>query len=424
MPYSTFLNADLAPQLKGMIIRAGAAPGDAVLAQADTAAHSLKLLGIRIDDVAPGNSGTFNSLLEPGPRVRLAAPATKSDIIYLSDTTPGLGTTTAPVSPAISISIGICYEPVSEMGVDYASIIPIIALGGGGTPVISLTAKGDLLSHDGSAMAIVPIGGVAGQVLTVVPAAPCGLLWQNVPNPGWVTAYDLDFRTLPDQALPSNGAVTVNGTPMTVFNRANAQTFAVQNGNGLYIRCSTANTDNTTNRADAPGMYAKFTDLNPLLGFANWHEVWARYLISQPHVPNANYEWAMCGLLTVPSSYVPSNMNGFRVARGYNNGMGCEAYAHYGSGAAQSTYGWTANASAYDVIGMKISGGQIEHYIGQSIAGDFPDVSAMNFIGRSNIFGITAAPTFDGMCSWWSVMSGNTAGNSDLMLKKLLVQYR
>lgn len=421
MAYASFINANVGTQSRGTIVRAGA-PGQCLLAQADILANAQKLLGVRLGDVLSGASGPFGSFCEPGARIRLAAPANINDVIYLSAATPGVGTTTPP---SIPIALGICYEVVNISGVDYADIIPIVVQSGSGGSIV-FTAKGDLPSYDGSAVLIVPLGTVPGQVLMVDPGAPVGFSWQALSNPlGWSTAYSVDFSTLPNQTISADGAVTIDGKTFYAFNKANSQTFAVQNGSGLYIRCSAANTTLTTNVSTFPGLYAKFTDLTGLLETANWSECWVWFMFSQPHVPNANYEWAAGRIITVPSSYTPANLNGFSLARGYGTGgMGYQAFAHFGTGATVSAKGWVNSATVFDVMAFHLIGGQVEHYLGQSVAGAFPNRTALQLMGRTSLFGTAAVPTYDGFCASFGVMSGNTAAASDLMMMKMLVQYR
>jgi len=122
MAYASFSNANITTQFAGMIVRAGAAPGDALLALADSLPNIASILGVRQEDVLAGANGRIGGFAEPGTRVRMDAAPAIGNIIYLSDSTPGVGTITPPL---ITAPLGICYEVAVIAGVNYASITPI-----------------------------------------------------------------------------------------------------------------------------------------------------------------------------------------------------------------------------------------------------------------------------------------------------------
>lgn len=119
MSFGLFTNADAVTQQKGMIVRRGATGSACLLAQADTAAHRADLLGTRYASVAAGSSG-FVSGFEDGCWVKLDAAAPSGSVIYLSDTTPGIGTATPPVS--FILPLGYAYQVINEGGGSYAVV--------------------------------------------------------------------------------------------------------------------------------------------------------------------------------------------------------------------------------------------------------------------------------------------------------------
>ncbi len=122
MPYASFQNANIVTQSRGMIVRGGLAT-QCLLAQADSIANVFGLLGTRIADVLAGASGQINGFTG-NTLVRMDAAPAVGALVYVSPTTPGVGTTTPPSLP---VAIGICYAALLDGGINYAFVTPIVA---------------------------------------------------------------------------------------------------------------------------------------------------------------------------------------------------------------------------------------------------------------------------------------------------------
>ena len=297
--------------------------------------------------------------------------------------------------------------------------------------MVTLSAKGDLISYNGVAPIVVPVGTVTGQVPTVDPGSPVGWSWQAQLSSyaaSFSTAYAVDFSTLPAANLLTggDGTKTINTKPWTLVNSVNAQTCYLNDGThaGLYMRCNTNNVNNNNANLAGVALYIPFTTILASLAFNDWSELWLMYMITQPHVPNATYEYAEAGVITTPTSYAAANLNRFRLGNGYG-GLGKyvgQTQLTFAGGS--STYqGGFATASVYDVLAVRIIGSLVETYYGQSVGGAFPALSTLLLSARSCIGG-AGLLVFDGWQAWVSVTSSNSAGNSDLLLQKLQILVR
>jgi hypothetical protein len=241
MPLASYLNADAVTQEAGTVIRTAAVSGTCVLASADTTGNSSNLLGVRLDDVTAGAAGTIGAF-EPGIRVLMTSEPSVGDLIYLADDGSGRGVI---VAPDLEIKIGICYRPSNVGGKWYANLtiesapggtsgdfIPtsekgtpngVATLGSDGLvpenelPSVGLTAKGDLLTSDGSALARLPVG-ANGQILLSRPAAPLGIAWEDNPSANSGETWEGFFQ-----------AAFGNGDPNLYWEK----TYGYQNGTAL-----------------------------------------------------------------------------------------------------------------------------------------------------------------------------------------------
>ena len=298
--------------------------------------------------------------------------------------------------------------------------------------VVTFSAKGDLISYNGAAPVVVPVGTVSGQVPTVDPGSPFGWSWQAQLSSyaaSFSTAYAVDFSALPSANLLTggDGIKTINAKPWTLANSVNAQTCYLNDGThaGLYMRCNTNNVNNNNANLAGVAMFIPFTTIAASLALNNWSELWLMYMITQPHVPNATYEYIESGVITTPTSYAAANLNRFRLGNGYG-GLGKyvgQMQVTFTGGA--STYaGGFATAAVYDVLCIRLIGGMVESYYGQSVGGAFPALSTLLFSARSTIGGAAGIVTLDGWQCWFSVTASNVAGASDLLLQKMQILVR
>ena len=117
-PLASFTNSDGVTQSVGSVVRRGAGVG-CFLAQADTAAHTSNLLGVRLTNVSPGAGGLIGSLND-GMLVRLDGAAAAGDSIYLSAAVAGSGVNVAPV---LQILLGVAYYTFIIAGQWYANVV-------------------------------------------------------------------------------------------------------------------------------------------------------------------------------------------------------------------------------------------------------------------------------------------------------------
>lgn len=171
MSLCTLTNANITTQYKGQLVRMVGTT--ALLARSDSTDHTSKLVGVRLDDVPPGEPGLVVSYL-PGVSVRMDEEPDVGELVYLSATNDGNAT---PDQPPLSIPLGLAYAKSFVGGVWYADVVPVIDTpSDGSTPLI---AKGDLLSHDGSTLTRLPVTSVLGSNLYPDPTASSGVVWRN-----------------------------------------------------------------------------------------------------------------------------------------------------------------------------------------------------------------------------------------------------
>jgi hypothetical protein len=95
---------------------------------------------------------------------------------------------------------------------------------------VPLSAKGDLLTYDGSAVAVLPVG-TDGQVLVADSAETAGVKWDSLPGSGTVTSVAMSvpaFLSVSGSPVTGSGtlAVTLSGTALPVANGGTGATTA------------------------------------------------------------------------------------------------------------------------------------------------------------------------------------------------------
>ena len=160
-------------------------------------------------------------------------------------------------------------------------------------------------------------------------------------------------------------------------------------------------------------------------------------MFSQPHAPAANFEFSRIGIIQMPTNNgdVTGTYRRLSFARGYNSGnntgMGYQlAGATTGQPDSSPLPPFTDDVYAFRILANQ----RVEMYSGASVAGAFPNLSALSFYAAASF--MSATPGFDALSIYgvsanllqWAltvnVTTGNTAGNSDFLLKKLQVLYR
>jgi hypothetical protein len=244
----------------------------------------------------------------------------------------------------------------------------------------------------------------------------------------FATAYEVDFSKLPDQDLrvgQTNGTATktIDGCSWEIRGGYGVGTFAVQNGNGLYLRCNNTNTNNSGANLTGGALCTKFTSLSSALNLGGWLERWTWWNFTQPHVPSSNSEMAQAGLITAIGSYAPSVLNRFNVVVGWNTGLLYSGKATY-AGATDITVNQVFVTPTPNVVVVREVGFSIELYVGSMTVWGWPLPGSLTFVARFSLAGTAACPAFEDLGPWISVISGNSAGLSDLLVKKLRIQVK
>ena len=119
MAILNFINGDLVPQRRGVIVRFPSGATTVFLADASISGNHSHSIGVRLEDVAPGFAGPIAALVT-GITVRMAVEPLLGDEIFLSGVvSSGLGVVTPPTEV---FSLGICLEKVQSEGVWYATL--------------------------------------------------------------------------------------------------------------------------------------------------------------------------------------------------------------------------------------------------------------------------------------------------------------
>jgi hypothetical protein len=245
------------------------------------------------------------------------------------------------------------------------------------------------------------------------------------------------LSTLAPATFNTDGIKTLDSrAAWRLKNSANGQLIALNDGThaGLYTRCSTFNSVNYGTTYNGPRWVV---GLNDLCGLPprDCVEQWVWYMFSQPHTPNANYEYAYFGIAALPGADTDTAhvIPVFELARGYSNALATIAEWQKDSTVNQAPAGTTLPLVTDDVYAFRILANmEIEAYSGISSAGAWPNITALRYVGRARYFSavqgyLTDAPAVAQSFQWaavFSVAQSNTVGASDSLLKKIKVLYR
>ena len=270
------------------------------------------------------------------------------------------------------------------------------------------------------------------------PQGPAGPTGPAGPASGLTTAYDLDLSTMGGPtAYSTDGIKTIDGrAAFRLSNSNHGQLIALNDGThaGLYMRCSTFNSVNYGTTYNGPRFTIGLADLCGVKP-RDTSEQWVWLMFSQPHAPNANYEYAYLGVSALPGADTDTAHATpvFDMLRGYTAGVTTQVEWQKGTTVTQNPTGVVPPLTTHDVYAFRIVGNEIiEAYAGTSAAGAWPALSDLVYIGRALYstqaqgFDVDAAklsPAFQ----WAAVISlaqSNTVGACDVLLKKLKVLYR
>lgn len=264
----------------------------------------------------------------------------------------------------------------------------------------------------------------------------------NVPTNGQlITGYTVNFSTLPAQDLKAggDGAKVIDGKTWALVNSANASTVYLNDGThaGIYIRCNNADTDDFNNRYDGPRMVAPIVNLAPAVDPRSCieHQVW--FMFSQPHTPNANFEFMRLGVQPYPC--LPDNTGQYvRVNAGrgfFNVGLSTGASFQNGGVTVDSSTLYFGNPGPnYDVAVFRMFPSfMVDIYEGNSVGGNFPNITALTLVGRGQLttnppgWDISPRPSAATVPGWavhFNCTTKNLLGNADLLIQKLMYKYR
>lgn len=282
---------------------------------------------------------------------------------------------------------------------------------------------------------ITTVGGLTGPDGPQGPPGPVGNVGPGGPAVGLTTALDLDLAAQTQASFTTDGTKTIAGiNAFRLSNSNHGQNIALNNGAGLYTRCSTFNSVNYGTTYNGPRWTVGLKDLTGV-DLRDAIEQWVMFMFSQPHTPNANYEYAYLGLSVLPGADSDTNHSQpvVELGRGFSTSLGTLVEWQSGATVNQNPAGCSVPATTDDVYAFRIlNNKRIETYCGQSSDGAWPSINNLKFVAAADYWSATQgfSTTQNAHATslqWAAVLStaqSNTVGASDLLLKKLKVLYR
>lgn len=233
-----------------------------------------------------------------------------------------------------------------------------------------------------------------------------------------------------DLMTGGDGTKTIDGKTWYLIYSVNASSVGANNGqSGLYIRNNATVTGNyATNTENGPRLRLPISNLGGVEPYEAV-ETWLWVMFSTPHSPNANYELASFGLSTGQESLAtPTTFQHMHFERSYSSGLSGQISLNL----LGTETNITALSSTSDVVVLRLVGHDTwQIYLASSVAGEFPDRSALVLSGYAKLstqnFLYSTLGGMPGATQTWfyfNVCSGNTAGASDGLLKKLKLEQR
>lgn len=164
-------------------------------------------------------------------------------------------------------------------------------------------------------------------------------------SPGWQTALDVDFRTLPSQALDNDQDYTIGGRTWTKRRSANATSVSIVNGTGLVF-VPTATSDVAVNPATYPRIDLPIAPLMPGGVLPQYAKLRLTVYNSALNNGSLTGDSAVIGFYGAPSIGGAHHM----ALRGGGGGgaarlsaAGLTQWAYFGAVSTYSVTGWTAD---------------------------------------------------------------------------------
>ena len=268
----------------------------------------------------------------------------------------------------------------------------------------------------------------------------------SVPSLAWTQGYSLDFSTLSNAAITATGTYTLDSKTWYVANLTNATTFSTNpDGNGLYIRCTTTNSRDVSGTQSAPIIgitMANLLGMSPLVeAYTSRVRIWVQAdwvadftTASERAIVMVGYSQYNTGAVTNLSWRVRqllsyANASTFYMPRQCNslsNGGGDQCNTWY-----TTSY---PPAARRDVLmfDWDLNNYTITNYSG-TYSGGWPDVSAMYYSGKNlaptassvvNTAGVVYTDANYPFLAFAAAAEGSTAGNANILVRKLMVQYK
>jgi hypothetical protein len=253
------------------------------------------------------------------------------------------------------------------------------------------------------------------------------------------TAYEIDFTTLTPQNLLTggDGAKTIGGKPWTLAQSGRLAVAALNGGTypGIYLKCNTEISVNSQHVLNGGALYTPIPTLSDALAVnarPQIAETWLWVLGSVPHAPTADFESTHVGLIWSVQSYTYNGLVKFSIGDGANSlDSPTKSYGRTQfSVGGNDTYGEAREQVQYGAWAFRILPGEVECYTTDAPGdGSFPDIKALKFRGRAPFIAYDGVPgeqhgnAKEFYNVWFSVMSGNTLGHQDLVLRKMRIQY-
>jgi hypothetical protein len=257
--------------------------------------------------------------------------------------------------------------------------------------------------------------------------------------------YSVNFTALAGQNLMTggDGAKTVNGKTIYVDNSGSASSMFVNDGThaGLYVRCNAYVTDDYGSGTGAPRVLFGLSDLTGVKAIS-MRDAWAMAIISQPHTPDNSYEAVKVHMCNMPCT--PDSTGIYRkvlIDKGLLGSL--QIYCQWDPGGGATSYatapdGMTVPSYSSDVFAFRVLANRfVELYVGQSVGGDFPALSALHLLTTVDFYqGASpsvpwtplAIQSAQSAAFQWgfgvTTVSTNTAGNSDALISRLKILYR
>lgn len=260
-------------------------------------------------------------------------------------------------------------------------------------------------------------------------------------SPAPSTDFEIDFASLADAGLV-DGWTTIGGQSFVVQNKANAGTFAIQSGTGLYIKANTGIASHVGGNWTVPAIVLPIAGIAgmtmPTDYFIKPKDVWVLWNIVPVTTPAIDYDGFICGGAFSDRAYpgyaTPSIMFDTdkcykgRFFNYHNSGNG----SHFSSAALGNAtsgpdewYGDGSETVTADVMAIKFDMESKYFFLfyGNMVGAAFPALTAL-----TGAFGYCRSPAqinmkFRYAAAFAGITNQNTNATADVLIKKVKVLH-